>query len=544
MEASAEAYRLEDLPVGRDTPDGSSFIWLVARPSTIVKTLLNLYPRFDQMTRILVFYLDVEDFMRVEKMREVQALLSHPSCRFFHIPVNQPFDFDSYREKFSPRAGENLQDTAILADMEFIERGGENLYKQFDFAHSQMSMTLGRSASSGWIVKDNLMGFRNFLGNFPNILGAPDIGPWSRLGKGRSAVIVGAGPSVENQLDWLKANRSSLVILAADTMLNPLLKAGIDPDLVCSLERTRPVVDLLKKAKASESQLCGASVLDPDCFSDFENNYRVFYLGVDYENFITLKRNRMSTGHSCVGVAMALCSLMEFSKIFLMGIDLCWSASGSSHMKSVEYLSKEFYQTQNQKLLRNSIEYVNHRGEPVRTQRYWMLFRQQFQGWAGLMRERLQTQVINLSPSGLELKGANFMELDSARRELISSSAESFVKLLKSKASPVYPRPRLQDLFGGMERRCLAVESDLSSLHSVSDRAEFFNRMKASSHYRDLLFPIFFSEVEAFSQDKEGTDIAHLQVAVNDLLNLLKAWRAQLSSLQAEFANRRTAYFG
>jgi len=49
----------------------------------------------------------------------------------------------------------------------------------------------------------------------------------------RKAVIIGAGPSLEDQLDLLKADQT---IIATDTALPALLRRGIKPDLVISMD--------------------------------------------------------------------------------------------------------------------------------------------------------------------------------------------------------------------------------------------------------------------------------------------------------------------
>ena len=59
----------------------------------------------------------------------------------------------------------------------------------------------------------------------------------------RTAVVVGSGPSLESELDWLAAHREQLTVLAAGSGIGSLLRAGIVPDAVVLLERSSTVVD-------------------------------------------------------------------------------------------------------------------------------------------------------------------------------------------------------------------------------------------------------------------------------------------------------------
>ena len=52
----------------------------------------------------------------------------------------------------------------------------------------------------------------------------------------RPVIVIGAGPSLESVLDFLKSNQEKLTIWATDTAVGTLLESGIDPDLICVME--------------------------------------------------------------------------------------------------------------------------------------------------------------------------------------------------------------------------------------------------------------------------------------------------------------------
>ena len=55
------------------------------------------------------------------------------------------------------------------------------------------------------------------------------------------AFIVSAGPSLDKNIDELKNIKGRGVIMAVDTAIKPLLKKGIVPDIVASVDPHKPL---------------------------------------------------------------------------------------------------------------------------------------------------------------------------------------------------------------------------------------------------------------------------------------------------------------
>ena len=75
-----------------------------------------------------------------------------------------------------------------------------------------------------------------FMQNVPNILRKPGVTALKDVFKGRSAIVVAAGPSLEKNLHLLKRAKSKAVIIAVDAALPTLLPAGILPDLLVAID--------------------------------------------------------------------------------------------------------------------------------------------------------------------------------------------------------------------------------------------------------------------------------------------------------------------
>ncbi|HVN25603.1 MAG TPA: 6-hydroxymethylpterin diphosphokinase MptE-like protein [Syntrophorhabdales bacterium] len=75
-----------------------------------------------------------------------------------------------------------------------------------------------------------------FMQNVPNILRKPGVTALKNLFKGRTAIVVAAGPSLEKNLHLLPKAKRSSVIIAVDAALPTLLAAGILPDLLVAID--------------------------------------------------------------------------------------------------------------------------------------------------------------------------------------------------------------------------------------------------------------------------------------------------------------------
>ncbi|MDO4720805.1 MAG: DUF115 domain-containing protein [Peptostreptococcaceae bacterium] len=76
----------------------------------------------------------------------------------------------------------------------------------------------------------------NLIRNAKYLLHAPRIETIENLFPGRTAVVVSAGPSLEKNIEVLKEYRDQVLIISGGRSLKALLKRGIEPHFVCSVD--------------------------------------------------------------------------------------------------------------------------------------------------------------------------------------------------------------------------------------------------------------------------------------------------------------------
>lgn len=77
---------------------------------------------------------------------------------------------------------------------------------------------------------------RNLVENLPNILSSTPLRDILHAFRGVPAVLVGAGPSLDDNIADLPRLRERALIIAVDTALGPMLSVGCEPDLVLAMD--------------------------------------------------------------------------------------------------------------------------------------------------------------------------------------------------------------------------------------------------------------------------------------------------------------------
>jgi len=77
---------------------------------------------------------------------------------------------------------------------------------------------------------------KNILHNLPTYTSTPSTEIFKNKFKGKPALCVAAGPSLRKNMALLQKIRKHVIVIAVQTVLKPLLAAGIEPDFVTSLD--------------------------------------------------------------------------------------------------------------------------------------------------------------------------------------------------------------------------------------------------------------------------------------------------------------------
>jgi hypothetical protein len=223
-------------------------------------------------------------------------------------------------------------------------------------------------------------------------------------------------------LEVIKKTKVSAFIVAVDAAAAVCLEHGVEPHLICSLERSEVGMDffrsLQKHVGKMRSELVFYPMVPASILSAFEGPQWVALRDYTYFRFIDQKLNKgvLASGASVAHFATRLCEWMGASSIALVGQDLCFdSDTWSSHAVGVsasvrfEHASKEELEARLlQEDLGALLELPGNLEEKVYTHALWYRFMKEFT----FLSSQMPGKIINATPGGLSIPNIAWLRLE------------------------------------------------------------------------------------------------------------------------------------
>jgi len=190
---------------------------------------------------IVVFEKDVELFRLALKMGDFIQVFAQPNIHFFVGESPEETYVKLKTEILSKRdtiiALKSLKVIPLPANILLEREYYQKILATFKNAARQIMVLIGNDSL------DSFVGLENIFKNLKHIFSNPGINTLYDKFRGRPAVLVAAGPSLNKNIHLLRGLEDKALIISCDASFIPIMKQGIRPHLVTSLERT-PGVDL------------------------------------------------------------------------------------------------------------------------------------------------------------------------------------------------------------------------------------------------------------------------------------------------------------
>lgn len=183
----------------------------------------------------------------------------------------------------------------------------------------------------------------NIFQNMPAYLNTPGICTLFGALTGVPGIIVSAGPSLNKNIRYLKQAQGKAVIIAVDTALRVLLRHGIEPDMVVSIDYTP------HNARYFEgiSTLSTALVVDPEVYPDIIYGYNgpKFMISLpgkslcDWLAATVHSKGDMEKGLSVAHTALLLAIRLGLTPVGLVGQDLSFPGN-MTHVRGASMVRK------------------------------------------------------------------------------------------------------------------------------------------------------------------------------------------------------------
>lgn len=274
---------------------------------------------------------------------------------------------------------EQLQYTLSLMGSE------RKLYEDFG-----KTFVINNYASFPYVIKSKSL--RKLAANMPN-----DV----------PAILVSAGPSLSKNVKELKKAKGKALIMAVEAAVNPLIKNGIVPDIMVSVDPTKGAEYISEKGASEIPLVSGMNCCEGLTTAHTGEKIYVSDLNPFVENFFIRTCGmlpQLGTGGSVSNSAFHLAHLLGCKRIILVGQDLAYTGEKSHAEGSVR--GKE---TMDQLIdIEKDIDIF---GNPILTSRMFIWFKTWFEDY---IVKHGDIRVINATEGGIMIKGTEVMTLNDA----------------------------------------------------------------------------------------------------------------------------------
>lgn len=270
---------------------------------------------------------------------DLRPLLDSPIVSFYIGEINLvEFELDVAR-------------LAALEDTHFLRHMGSiNWHKEpYVAVNDQVYRLINQlNASGGTTNRCGAAFFKNRLKNLTLLRHVSKLDNLKDLCKDKPAVLVAAGPSLDQSLNELKKVADNCLIIAADSALAPLLQVGITPDFVTSIDFQEANFEKLAPFMGCEwpFSLVTQMKITPLIPKRFPARYLFWAFNEDLpQDWIkqTLGvKNLLESGFSVAHLSLGLAIHLGADPIVFIGQDLSYTAQDADHAAGTVFVGHGF----------------------------------------------------------------------------------------------------------------------------------------------------------------------------------------------------------
>jgi hypothetical protein len=276
----------------------------------------------------------------------------------------------------------------------------------------------------------------NKMGNMCDIIKQRSINQlidkFNELNKnGGTAIIVSAGPSLDKNVEDLKKAEGKAMIIAVDTALKTVLRAGVRPDLTICVDPRKEIEffghEQFKDVPAVFEMEIPSAIIDMHSGSrfyagsgeeDIPNHYRKLYFGEGYKT--------IAGGGSVANSAFSLAMELGFKTIILVGQDLAFT-DGKGHTKGAYDNEEKNVKDATQAEYVCEVESID--GGTVKTETRMRSYLRWFENSIAAHKE---IKVIDATEGGALIHGSKVMKLSEVIQSECSMNAIDYREVINS----------------------------------------------------------------------------------------------------------------
>ncbi|MBC8433694.1 MAG: motility associated factor glycosyltransferase family protein [Desulfobacterales bacterium] len=469
----------------------------------------QLYADKANAKKIIVFENDLNIFHLAMEMSDLSHLITHPDIHFF-VREDPDDAIHQIRREILADKGTcfQIRSTKVMPLPANILLNDEYYRKALDITRMAFRQQM---ILSGNDPTDAFLGIENLLGNIKHIVSHPGISQLRDKFKGRPAITVASGPSLEKNMHLLRDIRDRALIISCDSNFLPLMKRDIRPHIVASLERTAGTNMFYESASDVDGiYLAFCPLIQPDVYDSFRGKKIIVFRDFSHFKWFHLDKGTLSIGPAVSNMAFKIAEYLGCDPIIMIGQDLAFAEDGDTHVEDMLFGERdENYHS-------SIIEAEGNYGSPVKTSRIWEIFKsaheEDIRYYKGLC--------INATEGGVKIRGTQVMTfaevIDTYCRNefypeaIIADSISAFEKTVNIPQELKFLLDRcIETRFGLKETINMLLEysQEILEVQNNMIRPFMYEGKDVDSAYLVSIAEKFFGIMETFLKDRNVHNI-------------------------------------
>lgn len=270
----------------------------------------------------------------------------------------------------------------------------------------------------------------NAWNNLPNVIQSAGILTFKNLFKGKPAIMVAGGPSLDKNIELVKKYGNNAVIICAGSTMSALHYHGITPHFLVAIDPFDSMYKDLQGCMNDKSVLVAPYILSNKIIEECPGHKVFFRLGENSPNINVLSglkdflppTDELKANISVAISAIDLSLYLGANPVILVGQDLAFGEDMVSHAtgsKAESWLEKD-------KTYEEYVPVAGYYGGTVRT---LPIFKEAIDYYATLFDWEKGTLFINATEGGAFLPGARHLSLQEVANEFLQNTLNPFEKI-------------------------------------------------------------------------------------------------------------------
>nr|WP_167321401.1 6-hydroxymethylpterin diphosphokinase MptE-like protein [Paenibacillus terrae] len=431
-----------------------------------IADLLELYPNH----WLFVYEPDEQLFQKAVTEYDLSLLLGHPNLYWLSVGESQ------LNMMFHMLSSYMMEDLAFVALRKYLSDDMSTLREVKEkFKEYRQSFLVDKYTENRFRQEWT----QNFLYHLSDVLYTLSIERLFHAFEGATAVIVSSGPSLQEDIEWLKKLRPHVLIISAGSSIQALIKHGIQPHLAVIMDGHPVNKKIFASSATREQPLLFTSssyyeISDQNCA---EKIHSIMKSDAVSQYFFGLSKKELfiSPTETVAGTAIQAAACLGAKRIILAGQDLSFP-NNKFYTDGIEHFAAE---TIDKKVQEAPKKVLNVKGTYNTTDESFSLMKE---GLEKLIIALPRIEFVNSTRNGAVIEGAPFKLMEEIYKWLASESVDpDAIADLINKKNIAVDMNKVQDVRDKL-RATLEdlsnVRSEIAAIHKLMNKLREFSRTK------------------------------------------------------------------